>query len=232
MPQRAAIFTPEIFRFFRQLARNNHKPWMDANRGRYEEHVVAPFRALLETLTPALIEIDPSFDVHGLTGVNFTRINRDIRFRPDVGPYHAHMYLTIVGQGVKGRTAGQLYAGISAKTVTVGFRIYGEKKKEGPLAEIAVPRALKHGAWLEKQKQRLGGKYKSYWYAMEKGEWNKKEGWPLAPEEWNKIRGWIVRREMQPSVVTRPRFAAEIARTFRDLYPLYVFASQPGRKPE
>jgi len=231
MPRNSAIFTPEIFRFFRQLSRNNHKPWMDANRERYQEHVVAPFRALLEAISPAAIALDPSFDICGLTGVNFSRINRDIRFRPGTAPYHTHMYLTLSAQGDKGRSAGQLYAGVAADAVTAGFRIYGEGKKQGKLAELAVPRALKHAAWLARQKKRLGRKYESYWYTMEKGEWTKREGWPSGPEEWKKIRGWIVRRKMNSTAATRPQFTADVARVFRELYPLYAFTSQPNWKP-
>jgi uncharacterized protein (TIGR02453 family) len=231
MSPSSAIFTPDIFRFFRQLSRNNHKPWMDGNRDRYEQHVVGPFRGLLEALTPAALKLDPGFDLCGRTGVNFSRINRDIRFRPDTPPYHTHMYLTLVGQGAKGRTAGQLYAGISADTVTAGFRIYGEGKKEGTLATVAAPRALEHPAWLARQKQRLARKYESYWYAAEKGEWTKHDGWPLAAEEWKKIRGWVVRRTMKPAAALRPQFPAEVAGVFRELYPLYCFTSQPNWKP-
>ena len=231
MPPSNAIFTPEIFRFFRQLSRNNHKPWMDANRERYEQHVVAPFRELLEALTPAALKLDPRFDLSGRTGTNFSRINRDIRFRPDTPPYHTHMYLTLSSQGAKGRTAGQLYAGISADTATVGFRIYGGPKNEGTLATLAAPRALKHGAWLARQKQRLGRKYDSYWYAIEKREWSRQKGWPLAPEEWKKIGGGVVRRAMKPAAATRSQFPADIARVFRDLYPLYRFTSRPEWKP-
>jgi uncharacterized protein (TIGR02453 family) len=230
MPSPSPIFTPEIFRFFRQLSRNNHKEWMDANRHRYEEHVVAPFRALLEALIPAAIALDPAFDLHGLTGVNFSRINRDIRFRPGMGPYHSHMYLTLVGQGTKGRTAGQLYVGISADTVSVGFRIYGGSKNEGSLATLAAPRAVKHAAWLGRQKARLSRKYESYWYAIEKREWNQKRGWPLTAEDWKKNGGWIVRRTMKPAAALRPQFVTEIARVFRELYPLYSFTSKPNWK--
>jgi len=231
VPRNSAIFTPEIFRFFRQLSRNNHKPWMDANRSRYEEHVVAPFRTLLEALSPAAITLDPDFDICGLTGVNFSRINRDIRFRPGTPPYHTHMYLTLSAQGDKGRSAGQLYVGIAANSVTAGFRIYGQGKKEGKLVELAAPRALKHAAWLARQQKRLGRKYESYWYSMEKGEWTKHEGWPLAPEDWKKIRGWIVRRKMNPAAATRPGFTADVARVFRELYPIYAFTSQQKWKP-
>jgi len=231
MLRNAAIFTPEIFRFFRQLSRNNHKPWMDANRDRYEQHVVAPFRALLEALTPAALKLDPDFDLSGRTGVNFSRINRDIRFRPDTPPYHTHYYLTLSGSGTKGRTAGQLYAGISADTATAGFRIYAAGKNEGTLATVAAPRALEHAAWLANQKKRLSRKYESYWYAIAKGEWTKRDGWPLTAEDWKKIGGWVVRRAMKPAAATRPDFPAEVAKIFHELYPLYTFTSQPNWKP-
>jgi len=231
MPPSGAIFRPEIFRFFKQLGRNNHKPWMDANRERYEQHVVAPFRALLEAMTPAAMKLDPRFDLSGRTGVNFSRINRDIRFRPDTPPYHTHFYLTLSGAGSKGRSAGQLYAGISAETATAGFRIYGGPKNEGALATLAVPRAQKHAAWLARQKKRLAGRYESYWYAIEKREWIKKDGWPLAADDWKKIGGWVVRRVMKPAAATRADFPAELTKIFRDLYPLHCFTSQPNWKP-
>ena len=48
-----AIFSREIFRFFRELAANNRKTWMDANRERYGTVVVDTFRALLDCLAPA-----------------------------------------------------------------------------------------------------------------------------------------------------------------------------------
>ena len=231
MARATAIFSPEIFRFFRQLGKNNHKPWMDKNRSRYEDYVVAPFHALLDALTPGALKLDPSFDLTGLTGVNFSRINRDIRFRPDTPPYHTHYYLTLVGQGSKGRAGGQLYAGISADTVTAGFRIYGGRKNEGTLATVAAPRAEKHAAWLRRQKERLGRKYESYWYAMEKRDWKQRPGWPSTPEEWKKCGGLVVRRVMKPSAATSPRFPAELLRVFRDLHPLYAFSSQANWKP-
>jgi uncharacterized protein (DUF2461 family) len=69
----------ETFRFFRDLDRNNRTEWMNENRERYRSAVVQPFRGLLEELTPVVLKLDPQFDVGGRTGVNFSRINRDIR---------------------------------------------------------------------------------------------------------------------------------------------------------
>src|SRR5258708_13123647 len=75
-----AVFTRETFRFFKDLARHNHKQWMDANRDRYQSALVQPFRRLLEELAPAALELDSRFDTTGRTGPNFSRINRDIPF--------------------------------------------------------------------------------------------------------------------------------------------------------
>jgi hypothetical protein len=83
----------ETFRFFRELGRNNSKAWMDENRERYQSAVVEAMRGLLAQLTPAALKLYPGFDVCGRTGVNFSRINRDIRFAKDKTPYRPQMYL-------------------------------------------------------------------------------------------------------------------------------------------
>src|SRR5260370_16480470 len=74
------IFSKEIFQFFRELGRNNKKVWMDANRERYQQTVVQPFRRLLEELSPAVLELDSRFDAVGRRGGTFSPPNRSIRF--------------------------------------------------------------------------------------------------------------------------------------------------------
>ncbi|HYL09990.1 MAG TPA: DUF2461 family protein [Candidatus Acidoferrales bacterium] len=229
MPPQKALFSKETLRFFRELGRNNRKEWMDENRGRYQEHIVQPFRALLETLTPAVYKLDAGFDVCGRTGTNFSRINRDIRFAKDKSPYRTQMYLMFPGTGGKGWQGGQLYVGISTDTATAGFRIYSDyRSKISALAQIARPRVLADPRWIARQKRRLDRKYESYWYSTEKREWTKHGGWPATPEEWKKLLGWIVRRKMAPSAATRPNFTADVAKIFRDLFPLFRFTSLRG----
>ncbi len=221
--------TKDTLRFFKELAKHNSKEWMDANRERYQEHVVAAMRGLLEELTPDVLKLNGGFAITGKTGTNFSRINRDIRFAKDKTPYHTRMYVKLPNSA-EGE-ASQLYVGINADTVTAGFRIYGGSDyKKSPLARIGAQRALGHPAWIARQKKRLAGKYESYWHAMEKGEWTKHEGWPASPEEWKKIRAWIVRRKMSPTSATKPGFVGEVMRVFRDLAPLCAFASSPKWK--
>jgi len=220
------IFTRNTFQFFRELARNNKKVWMDANRERYQQFVVQPLRRLLEELSPAVLQLDSRFDTSGRTGANFSRINRDIRFAKDKTPYRAHMYLKFSVPFPGGEETGQLYTGISADTVTVGFRIYvGSKRTVSAIGLVADGNVASQPRWLAQQKKKFGRKYESYWYALEKKEWTQQNGWPAGPDDWNKLLGWIVRKKLKPAEATRATFTREVAKTFRELFPLLKFTS-------
>ena len=220
-----AIFSKEIFRFFADLKRNNKKTWMDANRERYQATVCKPFRRLLEELSPALLKLDANFDVAARGGGNFSRINRDIRFAKDKTPYRGQMYLKVSVPLPGEMEGGELYVGVSAESVTAGFRIYAmPKRKQSPIALIAEPKLSANPRLLAQQKQRLGGKYASYWYSTEKGEWTKHDGWPSV-QDWPKLQAWIVRKKLPKPALTRASFPADAAKIFRDLYPLLKFTS-------
>jgi uncharacterized protein (TIGR02453 family) len=226
MGKQEPIFTRATFQFFRDLARNNKKVWMDANRERYQEFVVKPFRRLLEEVSPAILQLDARFDTTGRTGANFSRINRDIRFAKDKTPYRPQMYLKVSAPFSGEGETGQLYTGISAEAVTVGFRIYsGSKRKQSAIGLIADARVLAQPKWIAQQKKRLGKRYESYWYGAVKGDWTEQKGWPTGPEDWKKLQAWIVRRKLKSGDATRTTFPRDIAKIFRELYPLLRFTS-------
>lgn len=242
-----AILTAETLRFFRELGRNNRKEWMDENRKRYRAHVVEPLRRLLDALAPAMRKLHADFALGGRSGENFSRINRDTRFADDKTPYRTGMYLffsrhtargserargAIVSERgrsrgaskmTQGRSGGQLYVGISAETVTIGFRIY-YANRESALASVCAPRAAENLDWLALRRVKLGLRYESYWYSNVKGEWTKHPGWPRDAKEWKKAKGWIVRRRLAAKAATRREFAGEVEKIFREIFPLYSFS--------
>jgi uncharacterized protein (DUF2461 family) len=219
------IFTRDTFKFFGDLARHNQKTWMDANRERYQQCVVKPFRRLLEEMAPVVLQLDSRFDTAARSGKNFSRINRDTRFAKDKTPYRAQMYLKFGGPFPGEGETGELYVGLSTKAVTAGFRIYsGSKRKQSALAVIAEPRVAADPSWLPRQKKRLSGRCESYWYSAEKGEWKQRSGWP-APQDWSKLRAWVVRRKLTTAAATRASFPRDLAKIFRELYPLLRFTS-------
>ena len=217
----AARVDAETFRFFRDLHRNNRKEWMDAHRERYQSAVVQPLRGLLEELTPALYKLDPRFDVTGRTGVNFSRINRDIRFAKDKTPYRPQMYLKIPLQG--GRVPGELYLGFHRDVVTAGFRVYFDGETKASALAEKLPQTA---SWCARQKPRLARHYESYWYSMEKGEWTKHAGWPITAEEWKKLKAWVVRKQLSTSATARPGFPKDVEGLFRQVLPLLQFISR------
>ena len=221
-PSNNAQITAETFRFFHDLSRNNRKEWMDDNRDRYQSAVVQPFRGLLEELTPAVRKLNASFDVGGRTGVNFSRINRDIRFAKDKTPYRPQMYLMFPIRAGKDRKPGELYVGINEKVVTTGFRVYFDRETKASTLAARIQQAPK---WCAQQKRRMARKCESYWYSMEKGEWTKNNGWPETREDWKKLRAWVVRRKMMPAAALRPNFPKKAAKTFREMLPLLRFVS-------
>ena len=221
-----SILSLETFQFFRDLAQNNNKPWMDANRERYRAALLEPLRALLERLTPAASKLNPRFVITGRSGENFSRINRDIRFANDKTPYRSQMYLFFAERGEQ---TGELYVGLNADGATCGFRIYG-RARTSPLVLLGRTRGREYTKWIERQRKRLA-KYESYWHATEKGQWVKHPGWPVKPEEWKSVGAWIVRRKFSRAGAARNDFDREIAKTFREVYSLYEFTTAPSWKP-
>ncbi len=226
MKASSAIFSRETVLFLRELGRNNHRAWMDQNRERYRRAITQPFRALLERLTPAALKLNQRFVVSGRVGENFSRINRDIRFSRDKAPYRTQMYLFFSEPGGEG---GQIYAAVSADTVTCGFRIYGQGR-DAPLIRLGRVRAIESSRWLARQKRRLGSKYESYWYSSEKGQWTKHKGWPVEPGEWKKLKGWVVRRKLGHATLVGPAFERQVEGIFREVYPLLPFTSSTDWK--
>ncbi len=107
--------------FFEGLEKNNHKKWFDKHRKEYENHVRKPFIEVIESLIPALLEIDP--ELHTDAKKTLFRINRDIRFSKDKTPYNILMKASLSSEGKKSEVPG-FYVGIGADHVHVGGGLY------------------------------------------------------------------------------------------------------------
>jgi uncharacterized protein (TIGR02453 family) len=228
-------FKAESFAFFQDLAQHNNKAWFDQNRARYEEHVTGAFRALLETLTPFLLNLNPQFEISGKTNGNFSRINRDIRFSKDKSPYKPNYYLYVYDRRHDRGHAGRLYVGLSADCVTVGFSIYDTwRGPKGALRTVFRRRLVKERELFDRllTNSVRGKRYETYWHRQEGGEWVQHPGLPRRDADWQSLQAWIVRKVYLPNsrAVAAPGFANHVERIFKDLYPLYVFTSELGAK--
>lgn len=221
-------FHPEAFRFFRRLARNNHKPWFDKNRTIYDEHVSGALKGLFEELAPRLLRLDPEFEVSGKTGKNLSRINRDIRFARDKSPYRGNLYLYFGRHGTDLGT--RLYVGLSADGVSCGFAAYHGRGSE--MEETFKPRRAQAPEAVERMLRWLAPRYEMYWHGTDRGEWKKYPGYPRTDADWKRCQALIVRRLYPASRagLRSPRFPRQIEKIFRQLFPLYSFATRKGAR--
>lgn len=84
-------FSKDSYKFLRDLARHNERPWFHANKARYEAAVRDPFLALIGDLAGPLAQVSAHYraDAKPLGGSLF-RIQRDTRFANDKTPYKTH----------------------------------------------------------------------------------------------------------------------------------------------
>ena len=84
-------FSPEFFKFLKDLARNNDRDWFAANKDRFESAVRDPFLRFIADFAAPLGSISPNFRADPKpSGGSLFRIYRDIRFSKDKSPYKTH----------------------------------------------------------------------------------------------------------------------------------------------
>jgi uncharacterized protein (TIGR02453 family) len=102
------MLKPGTLKFLKALAKNNNKPWMDANRDAYET-ARADFAAFTQQVIDQFGKKDPTV-ANLLAKDCMFRINRDIRFSKNKDPYKKNFAASINRGGKKGiNTAGYYF---------------------------------------------------------------------------------------------------------------------------
>ena len=86
-------YTQDALTFLEELDTNNNRDWFEANRQRYDKHLVEPTLSLIQTVGEALQEEIPEikFDTAKNGRGSLARIYRDIRFSKDKTPYNTYI---------------------------------------------------------------------------------------------------------------------------------------------
>jgi uncharacterized protein (TIGR02453 family) len=118
-------FSPELFAFLAELRENNDRDWFAANKHRYEEHVLEPALAFIETFRPHLDEISPHFRADARpSGGSLFRIYRDTRFSKDKSPYKTNVGIHFRHERAKDAHAPGYYLHIGPGEVFAGGGIW------------------------------------------------------------------------------------------------------------
>ena len=106
-----AFFTASTFDFLSGLRAHNEKPWFEAHRSDYEQHVKEPMQALVAAMDARFARFAP--EIGGDPRRSVFRIHRDVRFSKDKSPYKTHVASWFFHRGAHARV-GQESEGGSA----------------------------------------------------------------------------------------------------------------------
>jgi uncharacterized protein (TIGR02453 family) len=87
-PAPSSLFDERTLAFLRELALHNERPWFDANKHRYDAHIMTPALAFIEAMAPRLERISRHFVAsRRRVGGSLMRVYRDTRFARDKTPF-------------------------------------------------------------------------------------------------------------------------------------------------
>ncbi len=123
-----AWFTDDFNKFFKDLAKNNHKEWFDANRKRYESSVKKPFEAFVAELIKRVAKLDPAVQIEPKEAI--FRINKDIRFSKDKTPYKLSATAIVSPGGRKDHSDPGIYIELGPEHVQLYGGSYAPDKEQ------------------------------------------------------------------------------------------------------
>jgi uncharacterized protein (TIGR02453 family) len=115
----------EVFRFYRELAKNNDRAWFQRNKTRYETEVRDPLLQFVSDFGPHLNRISPHLVADPRpSGGSLFRIHRDVRFSKDKSPYKTHAGLRFPHEESKDVHAPGYYLHLEPGSVFAGAGIW------------------------------------------------------------------------------------------------------------
>jgi uncharacterized protein (TIGR02453 family) len=211
-------FPRETFAFLTGIAAHNEKAWFDAHRDLYEAGYVAPARALVEALGPALRKISPGVKYEPRINGSLQRINRDIRFSKDKRPYKEHLNAWFWHGDNKGWDTPGFWFSLDPGEVRLGVGMYGLDKDllDSFRQSVIHPRSGK-ALLASVAKVRKAG------YAVE-GKTRKlmPRGFEADPDraEYLLYEGLYTSASLPAAAATRPDFVSVLAAHYRAMWPV------------
>lgn len=208
----------EMYRFFWEIAFQNHREFFEANRERYRTLVQQPMLALAERLLPTALSIDPRFQTRPSAIVS--RIRRDTRYTKDKSPYRDHVWLGFKPAGMRTSECFVLYAEFERERYGYGMGMYAPEP--ALMAELRARMLARPKHFLELvEEQRFRERFEVFGESYRRPRFTGCEA-PLLP--------WVNRRSLGFSFASpalsrtySPQIADEILEAFALLKPVYRF---------
>jgi uncharacterized protein (TIGR02453 family) len=215
-------FSPDLFAFLSDLARNNNRAWFQANKTRYRDSVVEPMGRFIEALAPGLATVSAYFiaDPHPHRGSMF-RIYRDTRFSKDKRPYKEHVGCQFRHTQGRDVHAPGFYVHLEPGRVYFGGGIW---KPDGTsLAKIRAAIADNPSAWQRATRDRAFRRR----FGHLRGQTLQRAPRGFSPDhpliDDLKLKSLFVLEEAGPDLACSRRFVPAVERAFVQASPFMAF---------
>ena len=144
--KRGDAFDVATLAFLQELSANNNRDWFNANKSRYEEHVLDVALRFIEAMQEPLARIAPRFTaVPQRSGGSLMRVYRDTRFSKNKLPYKTNVGIQFRHEQARDVHSPGYYVHIEPGQVFVGVGMW--RPDSGPLRSIRERIAERPGEW-------------------------------------------------------------------------------------
>jgi len=224
MAAMAGYFSPDLFRFLRELRAHNDREWFTANKARYEREGRDPLLRFIVDLGPELARFAKHFVADPRpVGGSMMRIYRDTRFAKDKSPYKTALMAHFQhARGEEGATPG-FYLRLEPGHSAVGAGIW--RPEPGALKKIRKRIADDSKGW-----QRVtSGKTMGLSCGMA-GESLKRPPPGFDPEhpciEDIKRKDFAITVELDDKRIASPAFKGDVVKAYKAITPFVEFVTR------
>lgn len=213
-----------MFRFLKDLSKNNNREWFHANKPRYKASVVMPVVNFIESIRPRLENISEYYVADSRPhGGSMFRIYRDTRFARDKRPYKENVGCQFRHVAGKDAHAPGFYVHLSPQEVFVGAGVWCPPNPVLDKIRAAIVTHPKKWAAVINDKgirTHFGGIT---------GDGLKRPPRGYAADhpyiEDLKRKSFLAIRQLDPAMVTSPKFIKEVEKSFAKAAPLVEFVT-------
>jgi len=213
-------FTLKTIEFLVENHLMDSREWFKENKERYNREVLEPFVALVERLTPDMLEIDPQLITEPRVDRTLSRLHRDIRFSKDKTLYRENMWFVFMRDK-------KLYEGLPAFYFDLfpkGFS-YGMGYYQASAASMAsIRKLIQSGAPAFRKADKA---FRNQTLFSMEGDAYKRSKYPDEPEQ---IRLWLDKKSVSFNchsddfdLLFSDGLADTLLDGFRLLAPIYDF---------
>ena len=219
------MFQKSTLTFLKNLKENNHKPWFDENRSKYQE-ARSDFQNFIQQVLSEMMLIDPDLKELEAKSTMF-RVNRDIRFSKNKTPYKINIAASIKKGGKKSINAGYYFHLQPDNKSFVGGGLWAPDSNELKMVRQEIDYSFP-----EFTKILNNPTFKKTYQTLERDEGQFLVNIPKGYEkdnpagEYLKLKSFFVTKPISDKELTQKDLVEETIRNFKTIMPLNKFINR------